>query len=66
MDILKPYSIEASENKKSSDSSLDTGHPQNQTGFYYCEQGRVEKQIQDKITHQGKVGSYLSSENINL
>ena len=60
MDILKPYSVEASENEKSSESSLDPGHLQNQTGFYYCEQGIVEKQIQEKITHKGKIGSYSS------
>ena len=55
MDILKPYSVEASENENISESSLDL---HNQTGFYYYEQGIVEKQIQEKITQQGKVGSY--------
>ena len=52
--------MEASENEKISESSLDPGHLHNQTGFYYCEQGIVGKQIQEKITYQGKVGLYLS------
>lgn len=67
LDILKPYSVEASENEKSSESSLDPGHLQNQTGFYYCEQGIVEKQIQEKITHKGKVGlKFVGCEEVSL
>jgi len=62
LDVLKPYSIEASENKSSFESaqSHSTGHLHNQTGFFYCEEGLptfiADKQIQHKLKHQGKVG----------